>query len=448
MGYAAYPNYKSSRIDWVDRIPSHWNESCLKHYYDIRLGKMLQPKPTSAADIEVSYLRAANVRWGSVDIDDLPTMWATPDELPRFSVRQGDLLVCEGGEVGRASILGGVEYPCIIQNALHRIRSTERSDTHYLKYLIRHIADSGWFSILCNKATIAHLTGEKLASIGLPLAPIDEQQAIVRFLDHKTAQIDALIAKKEALLQKLAEKRTTLISHAVTKGFDPAVPLKRSGVEWIGNIPQHWTTRRIKFAAKLESGHTPSKQVPEYWEDCNIPWVSLNDSKQLAASDYISDTAIQINSLGLANSSARLLPADAVVFTRDATIGLCAITTRPMAVSQHLIAWIPGSDITPLYLLRVFNAMKAFLDSFTFGATIKTIGMPDVKKLAMPIPPLHEQQAITEYIERQSQAILSQARTIEAAIDKLKEYRSALITAAVTGKIDVRQVPVPEAARP
>jgi type I restriction enzyme S subunit len=133
-----------------------------------------------------------------------------------------------------------------------------------------------------------------------------------------------------------------------------------------------------------------------------------------------------------------MLPPGAVVFTRDATIGLAAITTRPMAVSQHLIAWCPSKRIQSLFLLRVFNVMKVFLDTFTFGATIKTIGMADVKKLVTPLPPLAEQREITDSIAGETAKL--DALTVEAvsAVTLLQERRTALISAAVTGKIDVR----------
>lgn len=274
-------------------------------------------------------------------------------------------------------------------------------------------------------------------NVAIPTS-LDEQQAIAAFLDHETAKIDRLIARQERLIELLKEKRQAVISHAVTKGLNPDAPMKDSGVQWLGEVPAHWDVARVKFVAKLESGHTPSKQVEEYWVDCDIPWVSLNDSKQLAQVDYISDTAYQINDKGLAGSSARLLPPGAVVFTRDATIGLTAITTREMAVSQHLIAWLPRERITSLFLLRVFNAMEKELDRFTFGATIKTIGMDDVKALTTTVPPLGEQEAICQYINERLSKFDLLVEKAQRQISLLREHRVSLISSAVTGKIDVR----------
>lgn len=216
--------------------------------------------------------------------------------------------------------------------------------------------------------------------------------------------------------------------------------MKESGVEWLGQVPERWDIVRIKFIAKLESGHTPSKTKDEYWVDCDIPWVSLNDSKYLANNDYISDTKYKISLKGLDGSSARLLPSGAVVFTRDASIGLTAITTTEMAVSQHLIAWLPGERILSEFLLRIFISMESVLNSFTFGSTIKTIGMDDVKKLVSTVPPLQEQIEICRYIKGELARIDRQKELASLAIVKITEYRTALITDAVTGKIDVRNI--------
>ena len=220
--------------------------------------------------------------------------------------------------------------------------------------------------------------------------------------------------------------------------------MKDSGVEWLGEIPAHWEVKRVKWAARMESGHTPDKKVDAYWNDGDVPWVSLSDTGHLKDHDYISDTEYYTNELGLRNSSARLLPPHSVIFSRDATIGLCAITERPMAVSQHYIAWICHERLLPEYLLRVFGAMHEELVRLTMGATLRTIGMPDVHTLTMPLPTLAEQDRIVAFVRKETIAIDALIAKAGQAIDHLNEYRSALISAAVTGKIDVRHALEPD----
>jgi type I restriction enzyme S subunit len=261
----------------------------------------------------------------------------------------------------------------------------------------------------------------------------------LNFLDHETAKIDTLIEKQQQLIKLLKEKRQAVISHAVTKGLNPDVPMRDSGVEWLGKVPKDWTVCRIKQVAKLESGHTPDKKKDEYWVNCTIPWVSLNDSTQLKAVDYITNTAYYLNDKGIENSSARKLPERCVVFTRDASIGLSAITTCEMAVSQHVIAWVCNEQkVIPEYLLLVFYAMKDELDRYTFGATLKTIGMPDVNKLTAAFPDVEAQKIISKQVFSEMKKFDLLVTKAEKAIEIIKERRTALISAAVTGKIDVR----------
>ncbi|HEY9867010.1 MAG TPA: restriction endonuclease subunit S, partial [Candidatus Obscuribacterales bacterium] len=204
--YQGYQQYKDSGVEWLGDIPEHWIRSVFRYYFDIQLGKMLQNEPQSLNDDEIYYLKAINVRWDKVDTYELPKMWASPRDREKYYVKNGDLLICEGGEVGRTALLKELQEDCIIQNALHRVRPLKQSSVEYLNYLMRHIADTGWFDILCNKSTIAHLTSEKVGALALPLPPLHEQQKIAQFLDYKTKQIDELIKKKETLIEKLDEK--------------------------------------------------------------------------------------------------------------------------------------------------------------------------------------------------------------------------------------------------
>jgi type I restriction enzyme S subunit len=271
----------------------------------------------------------------------------------------------------------------------------------------------------------------------LSIADLQTQRAIADFLDRETARIDQLIEKKERMVE-LIERRATSLTWTLVTGRDSLnAPRVDSGFEWIGTIPSSWRAVRIKSVARLESGHTPSRSVDEYWANPTIRWVSLADSAQLRRVDVITETKYMISEAGLAGSSARILPAGTVAFTRDATVGLAAILGHDMAVSQHLVGWVCGPDLDPRYLLHVISAMQYELNRLTWGATIKTIGMPDLRTLSCPLPPLEEQCRI---VRRLDAALGSSKRLnmmLSDSIDLLRELRSALITAAVTGQIDV-----------
>lgn len=211
---------KDSGVEWLGKVPEGWKVGRVAFGYDIVLGKMLQPSPNSEKDIAVPYYRAMNVQWESID-SDLKVMWATPEEIKTFSVRQGDMLVCEGGEVGRAAIINlPVDEPTIIQNALHRVRSFKDCNICYLLRVLEHVASADWFSVLCNKSTIAHFTGEKFKALKCPLPPLPEQQAIADYLDAQCAAMDSQRKNLEKSIELLREYRASLITHAVTGKID------------------------------------------------------------------------------------------------------------------------------------------------------------------------------------------------------------------------------------
>ena len=317
----------------------------------------------------------------------------------------------------------------------------DRCDARYFWYLL-HFCREELRSVSTGSVYEA-VSQEQVGNVKVLMHSLHVQRTIANFLDQKIAAIDALIDKKERLIELLAEKRGAIIHQAVTKGLDPGVAMKDSGVEWIGEIPAHWQIKRLKFSCQLETGHTPSRSEPLNWveEECLIPWVSLNDTKKLRVCDYISDTFYKISKRGMANSSAHLIESGAVVFTRDATVGLAAITTQPAAVSQHIVAWLPRVGIESLFLLRAINAMKGELERLTFGATIKTIGMGDIKELVTPVPPSEEQISISDFLKEEIGVIDEVDVCLARQICMIREYRQALITAAVTGQLDIPETP-------
>jgi type I restriction enzyme S subunit len=444
--YVPYPEYKTSYVEGVRKLPVGWAikrvRFILKAGYDgLKIGpfgSQLRSEMLTTSGYKV--YGQENVIGRDFSLGERYIDQEKFGELNVYKISPGDVLITMMGSSGNCEIVPETFDVGIMDSHLIRLRVRDSEvanrffrllidSAHYVKYQIR----------LLGKGSIMHgLNSAVIKELQLVLPPRKEQTQILGFIDHETTKIDRLIAKQERLIELLKEKRQAVISHAVTKGLNPDAPTKDSGVEWLGEVPAHWGVARVKFVAKLESGHTPSKQVEEYWVDCDIPWVSLNDSRQLAQVDYISDTAYKVNHKGIAGSSARLLPAGAVVFTRDATIGLSAITTREMAVSQHLIAWLPREQISSLFLLRVFNAMKDELDRFTFGATIKTIGMDDVKSLTTTVPPIDEQELICKHIDVRLAKFDLLIQKAEQQISLQKEHRTALISATVTGKIDVR----------
>jgi type I restriction enzyme S subunit len=211
-----------------------------------------------------------------------------------------------------------------------------------------------------------------------------------------------------------------------------------SRVEWLGEVPAHWQIGMIRNFARLESGHTPSRQHREYWENCTIPWFTLADVWQIreGKTKYIFETKELVSELGLKNSSARLLPKGTVILSRTASVGFSAIMGCDMATTQDFANWVCGPDLLPEFLLAALRGMKGEFDRLMMGSTHKTIYMPDIAKLAIAVPPLPEQTAIAAFLDREAKKIDALVQEQQRLIALLKEKRQAVISRAVTRGLD------------
>ena len=210
---------KDSGIEWLGQVPEHWVVAKVGSGYSIQLGKMLQPEQNLESELMIPYLKAINVQWDNITISEDNFMWGSSEEIVKYGIQKGDLLVCEGGEAGRSAILKEDIKGYIIQNALHRVRSNNNC-VIYLKYLLQIASNLNWFDIICNKATIAHFTKDKFAEMVIPLPPKKEQQEIIASIEPIIVYIDTLIQKQEQMIELLTEYRSSLIHHAVTGKID------------------------------------------------------------------------------------------------------------------------------------------------------------------------------------------------------------------------------------
>jgi type I restriction enzyme S subunit len=442
--HAQYETYKGTEDDWLGKIPAHWETARVQHVADVYPSSV--DKRSSEDEQPVRLCNYTDVYYGTRinDASEFMEATATEPEIQTHELRSGDVLVTKDSEARDDIAVPALvtrDMPGVLCGYhLAQLRPTNRIHGSFLYYAFKTPSISTQFEAAATGITRYGLSVGALKKARLYLPPLPEQRAIAAYLDRETERIDTLIDKKERLIDLLEEKRTALISHAVTKGLDDDVAMQDSGVEWLGEIPAHWTNARLKFVARLETGHTPSRSKDKYWEECTIPWVTLSDVGKLRSGrlDYIRETKEKISELGLENSSARLLPEGTVILSRTASVGFAAILENPMATTQDFANWICGDDLLPKYLLHCFRGMRHEFDRLIEGSTHKTIYMPDIERFRIPLPPLSEQRAIAAYLDRETERIDTLIDTIQDAIDRLKEYRTALISAAVTGQIDVR----------
>lgn len=333
------------------------------------------------------------------------------------------------------------DRPVFASTELLCLRPRAGVDSRWLAYLVASNPVVEWAVATSDGTKMPRTSWEKLAEYRMQIPPIGDQRAIADYLDRETARIDALIEKKRRMMA-LIHEGALVRQELLATGRSQEVQMGPSGHEWLGPVPANWSVVRLKHYARIESGHTPSRTRPELWENCTIPWVTLNDVGYLEAHEWVEETVNLISEAGIASSSARVLPAGTVILSRDATVGRCGILARPMATSQHFIDWICGQHLRPRYLWLLFRtAMQTHFASLTDGATLRTIGMPDIGELVIPLPPLDQQDLIVEEAEEVRKRAGESTELLDRQVALLQERRQALITVAVTGELEI-----PEAA--
>lgn len=441
MSFPRYERYKDSGVEWLGEVPRHWDEKRLKFTVNL-IGEKLDADATDLDYMGLEHIES----WSGKRIEDENA--SSEGIAARFL--PGDVLFGKLRPYLAKVYLA--EHEGLVSTEALVLRPTSQVHEGFLRYYMVsrdfvRIVDSSTYGSKMPRASWNHI-----GNLPMLLPEHEEQQTIARFLDHKTAQIDALIAKKEALLEKLAEKRTALISHAVTKGLDPQAKMKDSSVEWLGEIPEHWDVVRLRFVvSKIEQGWSPQcENQPaddDEWGVLKVGCVNGErfDSTENKAlpNDLEPKTQYEIKSgdilMSRANTKELLGSAALVNEVRDKLI-LC----------DKLYRFISGDNISNRYLVHI---LRSSLSRYQYerGATgasgsMQNIGQDTVKNLTFALPPIVEQLDIEAKLKVVVSRIENTEELAKLAIEKLKEYRSALITQAVTGKIDVRHVETPDAA--
>jgi type I restriction enzyme, S subunit len=276
----------------------------------------------------------------------------------------------------------------------------------------------------------------------LPCPDGETQRLIADYLDRETVRIDALVAEKEKMLALLEEKRAALISRAVTRGLDPTAPLKPSGLDWLGDIPKHWVTRRIRFLANFIGGSTPATKEAAFWEGGSVPWVSPKDMK----TRLISDTEDHLTGEGLKNCASGLLqPGQVLIVVRSGILRHTlpvAINAVPVALNQDIRVFVLNDQVSPEYLAWFIEGkQKPLIEQWCKAVTtVESVEMEYLLDSFIPVPPMTEQVRIAESISRSSENINRIRESIKESTRLIKERRAALVTAAVTGQIPVEEM--------
>lgn len=440
MSFPRYPKYKDSGAEWLGEVPQHWSAGRLRRFARRYSGGT--PDKTN-----LGYWQDGVIPWlnsGAVNdrLISEPSTFITAEAFANSSAKwvpRGALVMALAGQGKTKGMVAQLAISSTCNQSMAAIVPNPNLDARFLFWWL----DSNYQSIrnLAGGDLRDGLNLELVGNIPLPVLPLPEQTAIAEFLDRETGKIDELIAGQERLIELLKEKRQAVISHAVTKGLDPRAPMRSSGVEWLGDVPKHWAVLPLKRIVSVPITDGPH-ETPQFVEE-GVPFVSA----EAVSSGQIDFAKVRgcISPEDNARYSIKYSPKlhDIYMVKSGATTGVTAIVEdrtdfniwSPLAVIRC------NSGSVPYFVLN-FMRSRHFLEAVTlfwsFG-TQQNIGMGVIENLACAVPPVEEQRAVVAYLK--SELAKFDALTAEAqrAIELLKERRTALISAAVTGQIDVRQ---------
>ena len=424
-------------------LPTGWSQSRL------RFVAAINPSKTEASHLdpatEVSFVPMEAVgEDASLDASRTKPLSEVINGYTYF--REGDILIAkitpcfENGKASLArGLLGGVGFG---STEFHVVRPGSRLDPRFAFYVIRSnlFRDFGTASMY-GAGGQKRVPTDFVADFPLPLPSLRDQHLIADFLDRETDKIDALIAKHEELIQRANESRSSVIYQAITRGLNTTAAFVDTGLLWLGKIPSHWTVKPLKYLVSFSSGGTPNKDTVEFWNG-GIPWVSPKDMKRPvidSSEDTVSEAALQSTSLSVQPVGSILIVVRGMILARYVPV---AENSVPVTINQDMKAMLVNGRNLPSfirhYLSNIPNVLSTLIEEAGHGT--KTLRTELLAAVPVPVPPPHEQEDIVRFIEREGQRAALLIDASREFIARLKERRSALVTAAVTGQFDTRAI--------
>ena len=440
MSFPRYPKYKPSGVEWLGEVPEGWVTQRLKHSSRIPIRNGLGESAESDDPTQPRYVRITDIKspreLHESTFKSLPKETA---ELARFHV--GDILfACVGATFGKSYLHSVDAGPMCFAGYLARYSPKPSVDSRFISYWTE--SRTFWDQLQANviQSTIQNFSAAKYRELVLVVPAAAEQTAIAEFLDRETAKIDGLVAEQRRLMELLKEKRQAVISHAVTKGLNPHASMKPSGIEWLGDVPAGWKVAPLKYIAEIQPGYAFSS---DDFVDEGIPVLRIGDISTDGGIDF---------------SNARYLPAhrqtdhsDVVVICGDIVMAMTGATIgkagryssdQPALLNQRVCIFRPVEPNSQEYLWQVLGARfyTEHIALTAFGGAQPNISDKQLLQCIVPLPPASDQIAIAEFLEAELAKFDTLTAEAQRAIDLLQERRTALISNAVTGQIDVREV--------
>lgn len=416
-----YKSYKNSGVDWIGEIPSHWLLRKLKHntYIKARVGwhglKSTEFKDEGPYCVTGTDFIDGRIQWeGCYRVSK-----ERYDEDPYIQLKEDDLLITKDGTIGKTAVVGNLPGPCTLNSGVFVVRPEADYTSKYLYWVLNSSIFTEFVNFYSKGSTIIHLYQDTFCNLPQPIPSLEEQYKISDYLDEKTALIDSTIRKKEKLIELLQEERTAIINQAVTRGLDPNVKMKDSGVEWLGEIPEHWSIKKVKYVLENHD----FKRVPLSSEERGKMDERVYDYYGASGViDKVESYLFDGEYILLGEDGANLL-------TRSTALAFKA--TGKFWVNNHAHILKPRKGNLDFYveLLECIDYSVWVSGSAQPKLTAENLG-----NMHLPVPPQHEQDEISAYIiktKERSEAVVSK---IKSEVQLLDEYRTALINEVVTGK--------------
>jgi restriction endonuclease S subunit len=422
-------------VEWLGEVPEYWQTWKISHAFgQIGSGTTPDTKDLQFYGGDIPWVTTSELRENIIKDTSEKLTQAALEEYSTLSLYPpGTLLIAMyGATIGRLGILG---IAACTNQACCALAKPKQLDTKFCFYWLWMRRNE--IILLSSGGGQPNINQQKIYSIRIPAPSLQEQKLIAQFLDRETTRIDTLITKKRELINLLEKKRNAVIANAVTKGLDPNTSMKNSNVAWLGEIPIHWKTPALCHVCRLTAGGTPDRNNQDYWNG-DIPWVKtgeVNYNKINETEEYISD-------LGLRNSSAKLAPPGTLLmamYGQGITRGRVAILGIEVAFNQACLAISPYKFLDVNYLYYYLVNAYTYIRELGNLSSQMNLSLGFIAKIRVLLPPIEEQKAIVSFLDQVTSHIEDSNKKLQTSIEELEKYRQALITAAVTGKIDVRE---------
>ena len=435
-----YEAYKNSGIEWIGQIPEGWSVVPLKYNLSLK-GRIGWNGLKSEEFQEKSYAYLVTGQDFNSDVVNWEKCYQINkeryDEDPFIQLENGDLLVTKDGTIGKVAKVVNLDKPACLNSGIFVVKQTKGVfEQNYLYWVLVSNQLKEFVGFNSTGSTIAHLYQNVFENMPLTVPPLTEQKAIASYLDYKVGQIDASVSAINTQIDDLKSYRQSIISEAVTKGLNPNVPMKDSGMEWIGEIPEEWETLILKRIAHVLTGTTPSTAEEKYWNNPNYTWYTPSDIKE--DSIKLDDSERKVNSCAVSEGAIKEFPSGSLLMVGIGSIGKVGITYKPCSANQQINAIVFNSSVNPRFGAYFIFASRDNIRSKANAALLAIINQTTMGEVEFVLPPIETQNAIVEFLDTKISKIESAITSLEAQRDDLNTLKQSIISEAVTGKIDIR----------